>query len=344
MIKRIWYGLLYAYVYVGLRFYFSKIVVRGRAHIPSTGPVLFLANHQNALLDALLTVTSQPRRMHFLARADLFRKPLVRWLLGTINMAPVYRIRDGWASLQNNEQSFQHARNIFLKGETLLLFPEGNHDLHRRLRPLSKGFTRIVLDFLSQPGQSDLTIIPVGLNYDDHRGYRSRVSVCFGEGISTRKFLSGDPVVDARLLREAVSHAMKKLIVHIEPSADYEQIILSLKQANINLLNPDDVHQWLRHPGTIERHHSTSAGLRWLRHVPELINLPPLLLWRKMARNIQDPVFTGTARFGVGISVFPIYYVFLLGAMAWWSPAWLTILTAVVLFSSMPLYGWLCRR
>ena len=49
-----WYRGVRLIVRGTLKLYFRKIKVEGLKHIPTTGPVLFTVNHQNAFLDALL--------------------------------------------------------------------------------------------------------------------------------------------------------------------------------------------------------------------------------------------------------------------------------------------------
>jgi 1-acyl-sn-glycerol-3-phosphate acyltransferase len=342
MIKRIWYLLVYAYVFIGLRFYFNKIVVRGKEYIPSTGPVLFFANHQNALLDALLVATTHSRLMHFLARADLFKKPLLRWLLSTLNMKPVFRIRDGWSTLQGNQQSFSYCREVILNNETLLLFPEGNHDLRRRLRPLSKGFTRIVYDVLSRDPDSMLVIIPVGLNYENHQAYKTSVSVYYGEPILAKNFISPDFQESAAVLKKEVSNQLKKLITHIESTEEYDSIIQQLDKVTPNYLDPIETNNKLQNLSEQPQPSQPSLKLNWFLpfHIASfLINLPPLVIWNFIKSKIKDPVFIATARFGVGITAYPVYYISVTAFIFVLTGSTLASICLAVFLISMPVYG-----
>ena len=68
----------------GMFFYFKRIDVFGFENIPKDKPVLFLGNHQNALLDPLLIAIKCGRFSFFLTRAGVFKKPLVSKLLKSL--------------------------------------------------------------------------------------------------------------------------------------------------------------------------------------------------------------------------------------------------------------------
>ena len=51
--------------------------------MPKNEPILFLGNHQNALLDPLLLAITSGRYTHFLTRAQVFKKTLVSKILKT---------------------------------------------------------------------------------------------------------------------------------------------------------------------------------------------------------------------------------------------------------------------
>ena len=105
--KKLWYLFVKIYMRAGFAFYFKKILISGKENIPRNKAILFVANHQNALIDPLLIGATTPRELNFLTRADVFNKPLVKRLLSTVNMLPIYRIRDGITSLSRNEEVFE---------------------------------------------------------------------------------------------------------------------------------------------------------------------------------------------------------------------------------------------
>src|SRR3989338_5309271 len=87
---------------VQLCYAFSKLVlwlifriryglqVRGQEHVPARGPFIVASNHISFLDPPLLGVAC-PRRLRFLARADLFHRPLLGCYLRSIGVMPIKR-------------------------------------------------------------------------------------------------------------------------------------------------------------------------------------------------------------------------------------------------------------
>lgn len=106
-------------------------VVR-RAPLPE-GPVVFVANHQNAF-DIPATVVGLPRPFLFLARHELRGWPIVGWVLE--KTACIFIPRDNpRAALA----SLQDAAGRIRGGESVLLFPEGGRSHSHQLAPFMRG-------------------------------------------------------------------------------------------------------------------------------------------------------------------------------------------------------------
>src|SRR5262249_42868297 len=61
--------------------------VVGRERLPASGPAIVAANHHNGLVDGMLLLATAPRPLSALAKAPLFRNPLLGpflWALGAI--------------------------------------------------------------------------------------------------------------------------------------------------------------------------------------------------------------------------------------------------------------------
>ncbi|QOI96669.1 MAG: 1-acyl-sn-glycerol-3-phosphate acyltransferase [Flammeovirgaceae bacterium] len=311
--NKLLYYFLRIYVWCALHIYFKKIIARQTENIPRKGPVLFLANHQNALLDALVIAVTAPRYCYFIARADVFKNSIAARLLSLINMRPVYRLRDGIKSIPNNKYTFTWASSVLLRNECLLFFPEGNHSLLRRVRPLSKGFTRIVGEALVNNPSLDLQIIPVGINYTNHTGFRGSVSIYYGKPVGASLFKN-----NLLPLRDAVEEKLKSLTTHVEDEATYHKVIGKLEQTLPDYLDPIETNRRIRlieeglpvDTAVVKR--SSKSPFRYMLYplywLCLLVNVIPLLLWKWLKKKITDPVFTGTIRFAVGITVVPATY------------------------------------
>jgi 1-acyl-sn-glycerol-3-phosphate acyltransferase len=315
LIKRTWYFLLQWYVYFGLKFYFKKLIVKGTENIPQ-GPVIFAANHQNAFLDALVMATTNQRYDHFLVRADIFKKPFARWLLGTLNMKPIYRIRDGWQALAQNKETFDYCKEVFANGQSIIMFPEGSHGEKRRVRQLSKGFTRVAFETLEQYPELTINIVPIGLNYTAHQKFRSSASIYFGPPIKANDYFKEPLQGESARLRLDLMESMKKLTLHIEDLERYSEIIAKLENSGVDYLDPVDANQRVANidhvrlsPRAVESNSAGKILLFPFYYVALLVNALPLALWNRTAKKIKDPVFIASIKFCLGIFVFPAVYI-----------------------------------
>jgi len=183
-LRLIWYFIVWSHVKNGLRFYFSKILVSGRGNVPENVPVIFASNHENALIDPLIITTRIPKMIHYLVTASVFKNPIIRKFLMSLNLMPVYRMRDGARSILENKQIFKNCFDAFCKGESLMLFPEAAHEMRRVVKHAKKGIGRIALGAMNVPNAPDeLYIVPVGINYSAHKTFRSVVHVVYGKPI-----------------------------------------------------------------------------------------------------------------------------------------------------------------
>ena len=113
--------LVRVYLRIGLFFYYRRIKSVGKENIPNNKPVMVLGNHQNALIDPLLLAKDFNTYAYYLTRAGVFKKNFVSKLLALFNMLPVYRIRDGWSNLTQNNAIFEQCKHILNAKKTLVL-------------------------------------------------------------------------------------------------------------------------------------------------------------------------------------------------------------------------------
>lgn len=308
--KTIWQYSVRAYIKLGFLFYFKKIRVINVKYIPKTKPVLFLCNHQNALIDPLLIATKSGRFSYFLTRANVFKKPFISALLKSLNMLPIYRIRDGWSSIKNNKAIFDSCAKLLHNSNTIVIFPEGNHNLNRTVRPLSKGFTRIVFDTLDKYPETDLQLIPVGLNFRNATDFADSTSIYFGKPISAKSFISDNRNEAVVNLKHKIHSEISKLTTHI-PTEVYEETLQKLDAINVDYLNPNDVNNCIENNFKNFKLKPKSR-INWLRNLLKtflILNvLPPYLFWRFVAQpKIIDLEFKATFRFAIAITLVPLY-------------------------------------
>ena len=112
--RHLWYKFFKEIVGIGLFFTLKKITVYGEENIPAKGAVLFIGNHENGLIDSILIPLTTKRIMYFLSRASAFKNVLVSKLLYSLNMIPIYRIRDGVNTIEKNVAVFEQCFEIVL--------------------------------------------------------------------------------------------------------------------------------------------------------------------------------------------------------------------------------------
>lgn len=207
-------------------FYRCRILPAG-ARLPASGPILVVANHPNALIDPmliqnLLTKTSG-RRMRPVAKAPLFKMPVLSLLVKSLEAIPVYRSKDG-ADTRQNADSFRAIDEALLNGAAVLIFPEGvSHD-QPALQPLKTGAARMALSAYAK-GAEGLLVIPVGLTFADKLAFRSTAAVELGTPLKVADYLpASDSEEDARAavqrLTAAIWEQLQQLTVNLESWED----------------------------------------------------------------------------------------------------------------------------
>ncbi len=162
-----------------LRVFFKRISVIGPGTIPADGPLILAANHVNSLLDPLILLVVSPRPVRFLAKAPLFRQPVVAPFLRLLRVLPVERRQDEGSDMARNEALFQACGEGLLHGEALALFPEGISHNEPALQPVKTGASRILSRALSM-GARPPSLVPAGLIYSAKTIFRSDVTVNVG--------------------------------------------------------------------------------------------------------------------------------------------------------------------
>jgi len=208
--------------------FYRKIIVVGRENIDPDQSLIFAPNHQNALMDALAVLFTHKGQPVFLARADIFKRKAVASFLYFLKILPVYRIRDGFSSLKENDDIFLKTIDVLKNKNGLVILPEGDHVGFRRLRQLKKGICRVAFQADEATSFSlKIKIIPVGIEYSHYTRLRQVLTVVYGRPIEVSEFhqiYTESPEKALNELRSRLSEEIKRLMVHIESKEDYEAI------------------------------------------------------------------------------------------------------------------------
>jgi glycerol-3-phosphate O-acyltransferase / dihydroxyacetone phosphate acyltransferase len=207
---------------VALRLFFRRIET-SRAHLaPEEGPVVFVINHPNGLIDPGLLFVALPRRISFLAKSTLFRLPVIGAALRAVGALPLYRRVDAGEDLSQNLRTFAACRELLHTGGSIALFPEGVSHNSTRLLPVKTGAARIALGAaaggparegvrggLTSGAAPRLVIVPVGLYYTSKTSFRSEALLRFGPPFDV-------PVVELDEQGEPPAETARELSTRIE--------------------------------------------------------------------------------------------------------------------------------
>jgi 1-acyl-sn-glycerol-3-phosphate acyltransferase len=156
---------------------FSHLEVRGREHVPMDGAAIFVSNHVH-LLDPPLVMAVAPRKLHTMAKRELFETPLVGWFFWAMEAFPVRRYSADVGALRT-------ARNLLRNGGAVLVFPEGTRSHKPGLQPALPGVAVVALLSgapmvpVAVSGTADIHVPGVFLRWLKRR--RPRLVVEFGE-------------------------------------------------------------------------------------------------------------------------------------------------------------------
>ena len=214
------------FVDIFFNLYFPRRVV-GLEKVDFNDVLIFAPNHQNALIDALAILTMRNWQPIFLARADIFQNPIANKILTFLKIMPVYRIRDGYGNLKQNDDIFNKTIDVLNNRNGLVILPEGNHEGFRRLRPLKKGIARIAFQAMQESeGQIQIKIVPVGIEYSHYYKFGSPMFVKIGEPINVSdyypKYLENNAKGVNQLISE-LSSRIKKEMIHIQTEEYYNE-------------------------------------------------------------------------------------------------------------------------
>lgn len=177
------------------RCFFSVVFrwqVAGTEHIPKEGPVILCANHTSNWDPPLLGAPLE-RKVHFMAKEELFRVPILSYFITLFGAYPVRRGAGDRAAIRSTLE-------ILRNGHVVGLFPEGSRSKTGQLQPGQPGVALFAL-------KSDAQVVPAAI-IGSFRLFRP-VKVIYGKPLDLSRFKQGKP--DSQTLREATDFIMQHI-------------------------------------------------------------------------------------------------------------------------------------
>lgn len=115
----------------------SQIDLTGTEHIPATGPVVIVSNHQS-YFDIPLMVSQIPLPMGFVAKQELKKYPVIHRWMDLIECSYIDRndIRQSLRAIQKAQKSLE-------TGQSMVIFPEGTRSRRREISAFKPGSLKL---------------------------------------------------------------------------------------------------------------------------------------------------------------------------------------------------------
>ncbi|RUS48152.1 1-acyl-sn-glycerol-3-phosphate acyltransferase [Cohnella sp. AR92] len=178
--------MLYGFARSLLRVIFQAVFrfeARGVSNIPTEGAVVLCSNHMS-LFDPITLGLAVPRKVHYMAKEELFRIPGFGSLIRGLGAFPVKR---GGVS----KEAIRTAINLLREGKVMGIFPEGTRK-GERIEGVGMGKRGAV----SMAARAGAAVVPVAL-VGEYRWFRKMVTV-YGAPIDLSPYLvKGEEDLDA---------------------------------------------------------------------------------------------------------------------------------------------------
>ncbi len=245
---------------IAAHLYFVDIQTSGLEKIPTRSPVIIAANHPGSLLDAVLLTTQISRKIHYLAKSDFFRFPIVASLFHRLGVIPVYRPGKEPKHTERNVEAFEKAYEILESNGCIGIFPEGRNSPRRQVAELRTGAARMAMGAEARNHyRLGACVVPISVGLEGRELFLTSVYMSCEEPIRAADYAGmhqENPDGAIKKLTSDLQLALRRQAVHVED--------LKLSQM------VDDLSEILGHepvPAGQERTaaDSPSAAARWLK-------------------------------------------------------------------------------
>ncbi len=216
---------LRAFSSLGVGAYYRAFRVENADRIPKRGPVLFVVNHPNGLVDGGVVLRAVPRPVSIGVRSRLFRVPVVGWFLRTLGLLPVERPRRVRGKKRGALGLFTPFTRVFRGGDAVAFFPEGASHHDPQLKGVKSGAARLALDAETEAGfDLGLQVVPLGLHFEPAQQFRGEVHVRVGRPFAIVDQKDVPRAKAIRTIQQRIAESLRPLMLHIE-NVDLEPLV-----------------------------------------------------------------------------------------------------------------------
>ena len=315
-----------------IRSMFNNICSEGKENVPTAGAVILAPNHCNTVMDALVILQDWKDATLFGARADVFRKPLVRKILRFLKILPLPRARDGAKAVLDNRATIEEVVDCLDHGMRYCMFCEGSHRTMHSLLPLKKGIVRTALAANERFGdRKPVYIVPVGLEYQDYYRIKTPLTIRYGKAINVTEFISSNPeIIESQVYKhilDTLKGRLSSLITCLPDDWTYDGRWALTKMSGMEAAMAADKEK-IRDAGRFDAERrdeklsflsfrgggnlllTAGKGIVFLLFLPLILfaavaAAPMWLISAYLANSIEDKAFVRTARFGVKFALCP---------------------------------------
>ncbi|MBO5726889.1 MAG: 1-acyl-sn-glycerol-3-phosphate acyltransferase [Clostridia bacterium] len=176
--------------------WFLRPRVTGKEKIPDKAGFIVCCNHQS-MWDLFILVIDFPFQVRFMAKKEIFEKPIPRWFCSKLGAFPVERGSGDKSAIKN-------AMDVLDAGSVLGIYPEGTRNRDGRPGKAKAGAAMLALN-------SGADILPVAINYHGKPRLFGKKTLSYGEIIKNETLSGGAEKIGKTQIREATNIIMGEI-------------------------------------------------------------------------------------------------------------------------------------
>jgi 1-acyl-sn-glycerol-3-phosphate acyltransferase len=169
-------------------------------NIPAEGPVIVAPNHFS-FLDHFFVAAFMRREVHFMAKSQLFKRPM-QFIYDHGGVFPILRGR-------RDEEAMKTAHAVLARGDVIVMYAEGGRSRSGELGEVKPGIGKLALE-------SGAMVVPTAISGTQHTRHWTRlkfpkVTVRYGDPIKFDQVVEDPPREQAQAAADVVMERIKEI-------------------------------------------------------------------------------------------------------------------------------------